>query len=113
MFKLPYSFGSSFCALNLSAMVCDVCAEMPTPATGPGLADSLRIRSKPDTIQIIRFMEERGYANCQRVNCLHILVVFTRGPRKTPKKLGLGGRALNCEAEQSNKGVVRTPQGTD
>ena len=62
----------------------------------------------------IGFMEERGYANCQRVNCLHILAIFTRGPRKTPsKKPGLGGRALHSEAEQSNKGVVRTPQGTD
>ena len=44
-------------------MVCDVCAEMPTPATCPGLADSLRIRSKPDTIQIIRILQ-----NCTAIS---------------------------------------------
>ena len=44
-------------------MVCDVCAEMPTLATGPGLADSLRIRSKPDTIQIIRILQ-----NCTAIS---------------------------------------------
>ena len=31
----------------------------------------------------------------------------------TTNKSGDLNVALNCEAEQSNKGVVRTPQGTD